>query len=175
MVKIIFACKKALHGIWVGLLRFQATLIVSASVICLLCMVAEVSFRHIKGIQLFGFEEVASAVSIWLYFPAAAYATHEGTHLSAEVYHLFLKTPKSESRWKAVISIITLGLACYVLTWSYDYFIWGLTMGEYIRIGGVVGSFPSVYSHAGIFVGCHLIVLYFAVEAIKHLRAGFKR
>lgn len=169
-------CRKALRGIWVGLLKIQIGLMLAGFLLTVSCVFIEVIFRYILlETQLFGFEELASAISVWIYFPAAAYATYEGTHLRAEITHLFLKTPQSEARWKAIISLITLGLACYVLIWSYYYFIWGLTMGEMIRIGGVIGSFPSVYSHSALFLGFNLVVLYFIVETIKHVRATFQK
>ena len=171
----IMGCRKVLHGIWVVLLKMQIVLLVCAFLVTLSCMLLEVIFRYILEIEIYGLEELASAVCIWVYFLGAAYATYEGTHLKADLAHLFIRTSQSEAIWKAVISIITLGLACYVMTWSYDYLIWGFTMGEYLRIGGAVGSFPSVYSHGGIFVGFILIVLYFTVESIRRLRTVFQK
>ena len=143
--------------------------------VCVILMLIEVIFRYVLTVQIYGLEELASAISVWLYFTAAAYATYEGTHLKAQVTHLFLKNPRVQARWNMATSIITLGLACYVLTWSYDYFIWGLTKGEYLRIGGVVGSFPSVYSHSALFLGFNLVVIYFILEAVKNLRAAFQK
>lgn len=167
---VLLYLKKILNGIWVSLLKIQVAIFITAFAVMLTCLFIEVIFRYILQWKVIGFEELASAIAVWLYFAAAAYGTYEGSHLKADLAGIMFKTPRSQATVKAVASLISLGVASYMLTWSYDYFIWGLTMGEYIRIGGTIGSFPAIYSQASIFFGFNLMVLYFLVEFVKNIK-----
>jgi TRAP-type C4-dicarboxylate transport system permease small subunit len=158
--------KKVALIFWNGLLFLQkAFMIVAGSLVTVLVFV-EVMLRYVFGSPLFGVEELVCLIAMWLYFIGASYGAYERSHIKAELVHLWFKTPRSHAFVSAISSLITLFLCLIMITWSYPYFIWGLSKGETSQ----ALLLPMVLSQSAVFFGSILMSLYFLAELVDHIR-----
>ena len=58
-----------------------------------------------------------------------------------------------------------------MVSWGYNYFVWGITQGERSRILFM----PMVLSQSSIFFGAILMFLYFATELVDMVRQAIER
>ena len=155
--------------IWNGLVSFQKWFIFIAGCAVSILVFIEVMLRYVFGSPLFGVEEMVCLIGVWLYFLGASYGAYERSHIKAELVHLFLKTPRSTAMINAISAFITLILSVVMVTWSYPYFIWGLTKGETSQ----ALLLPMVLSQSAIFFGALLMSFYFLAELIDHILESF--
>ena len=150
--------------IWKGLIYLQRMFMVVAGSIITLLVFIEVVLRYVLGSPLFGVEELICLIAMWLYFVGASYGAYERSHIKAELTHIWFKKPRSYALVKAISSLITFILSIIMISWTYPYFIWGLTKGETSQALLI----PMVLSQSAIFVGAILMSLYFLTELIDY-------
>jgi TRAP-type C4-dicarboxylate transport system permease small subunit len=151
--------------LWKGLVIAQKWFMIIAGTIVAVLVLVEVILRYVFGSPLFGVEEMVCLIAVWLYFIGAAYGAFERSHIKAELIHVWIKSPRKLAFIKAVAALITLGLACVMVSWSYPYLLWGIKRGETSQ----ALLLPMVYSQSAIFVGSVLMCLYFLTELIDHI------
>ncbi|GAI80820.1 unnamed protein product, partial [marine sediment metagenome] len=93
----------------------------------------EVVLRYVLGSPLFGVEELICLIAMWLYFIGASYGAYERSHIKAELIHIWFKKPRTYALIKAIGSLITFILSIIMISWTYPYFIWGITKGKLPR------------------------------------------
>jgi TRAP-type C4-dicarboxylate transport system permease small subunit len=150
--------------IWKGLIYLQRMFMVVAGSIITLLVFIEVVLRYVLGSPLFGVEELICLIAMWLYFVGASYGAYERSHIKAELTHIWFKKPRTYALIKAISSLITFILSIIMISWTYPYFIWGLTKGETSQALLI----PMVLSQSAIFVGAILMSLYFLTELIDY-------
>jgi TRAP-type C4-dicarboxylate transport system permease small subunit len=125
----------------------------------------EVFLRYVLGSPLFGVEELICFIGMWLYFIGASYGAYERSHIKAEVIHIWFKKPRSYALVNAISSLITFILSIIMITWTYPYFIWGITEGETSQ----ALLLPMVLSQSAIFFSAILMSFYFFTELIDYI------
>jgi len=151
--------------VWKGLIYLQRMFMVVAGSIITLLVFIEVVLRYVLGSPLFGVEELICLIAMWLYFVGASYGAYERSHIKAELIHIWFKRPRSYALVKAISSLITFILSIIMITWTYPYFIWGITEGETSQALLI----PMVLSQSAIFVGAILMSFYFLAELIDYI------
>jgi len=150
--------------IWNGLIYLQKIFMLVAGSIITALVFIEVVLRYVLGSPLFGVEELICLIAMWLYFIGASYGAYERSHIKAELVHIWFKKPRSHALVKAISSLITFILSIIMISWTYPYFIWGITKGETSQALLI----PMVLSQSAIFVGAILMSLYFLTELIDY-------
>lgn len=151
--------------IWNGLIHLQKIFMVVAGCMITVLVFVEVLLRYIFGSPLFGVEELICLIAMWLYFIGASYGAYERSHIKAELIHIWFKRPRSYALVRTISSVITFVLSIIMISWTYPYFIWGITKGETSQ----ALLLPMVLSQSAIFVSAILMSLYFFVELIDYL------
>ena len=72
--------------------------------------------RYLLHGEFYGAEELILAIAFWMYFIGAYVATHEDSHISADLFTGMLKTEKAKQYAKLVRLAISL-IAFVLLTW----------------------------------------------------------
>jgi len=151
--------------VWNGLIDLQKIFMLVAGSIITLLVFVEVVLRYVLGSPLFGVEELICLIAMWLYFIGASYGAYERSHIKAELIHIWIKRPRTYALVKALSSLITFILSIIMISWTYPYFIWGITKGETSQALLI----PMVLSQSAIFVGAILMSLYFLTELIDYI------
>ena len=151
--------------IWNGLIHFQKLFMVVAGCLITVLVFVEVLLRYVFGSPLFGIEELICLIAMWLYFIGASYGAYERSHIKAELIHIWFKRPRPYALVKAISSLITFVLSIIMISWTYPYFIWGITKGETSQ----ALLLPMVLSQSAIFFSTILMSLYFFVELIDYI------
>jgi len=139
-------------------------MVVAGCLITVLVFV-EVLLRYVFGSPLFGVEELICLIAMWLYFIGASYGAYERSHIKAELIYIWFKRPRSYALVRAISSLITFVLSIIMISWTYPYFIWGITKGETSQ----ALLLPMVLSQSAIFFSAISMSLYFFVELIDYI------
>jgi len=150
--------------VWNVLIHLQKIFMLVAGSIITVLVFVEVVLRYVFGSPLFGVEELICLIAMWLYFIGASYGAYERSHIKAELIHMWFKKPRTYALVKAISSLITFILSIIMISWTYPYFIWGITKGETSQALLI----PMVLSQSAIFVGAILMSLYFLTELIDY-------
>jgi len=157
--------------VWKGLIDLQKIFMLVAGSIITLLVFIEVVLRYVLGSPLFGVEELICLIAMWLYFIGASYGAYERSHIKAELIHIWFKKPRTYKLIKAISSLITFFLSIIMISWTYPYFIWGITKGETSQALLI----PMVLSQSAIFVGAILMSFYFLTELIDYILQSLGR
>ena len=159
--------KVARAAMWRGMDRLQQIMLILTSVFISTFMFVEVMLRYVFHKPVMGIEEIVPLGAFWLYFIGASYGSYKRTHIKAEVIEMMVKNPRTVAITRVVASFITFGLSLYLCKWGLDFFIYGLTQGQF----SATLFIPMVYSQSAVFFGMILMTFYFLIELIDRVRA----
>ena len=162
---------KTVHSV---ILNAQKGILVLVCAIVTVVIFLEVILRYAVKYPLIGLELIASDCAFWMYFIGASVATYEGSHIKAELINVVLRSPRVVALSRVVVSVIALGICCYVTIWAYDYFIWGIVKHELMPYFYL----PMVLFQSSIFFGHILMCFYFLigiVNSINHISGSLSR
>ena len=164
-----FRLRRAARVIWETPLRLELGGMVVLGTLLTALVVAEVLLRYFLHLPQLWVEEMCLYLLFWYYLLAAAYATHNRTHMKAGVVHIFLKDkPRVLDYLNVVITLMCLGLSCLLSAWSYQVFTWSLFAKPMPRT--IQLYLPLAYSQASLLVGFALMSLYFLEELVERVR-----
>jgi TRAP-type C4-dicarboxylate transport system permease small subunit len=159
--------KGARGTIWHGMDRLQQIVLIATSLFISVFMFVEVMLRYIFRKPIMGIEEILPLAAFWLYFIGASYGSYKRSHIKAEVVEMMVKNPRRVAVTRAVAGVITFGVGLYLCKWAFDFFIYGLTQGQF----SATLFIPMVYSQSAVFFGLILMTFYFLIELIDRVRA----
>jgi TRAP-type transport system small permease protein len=163
--------KKFILFLWNGLVSLQRWFIIIAGCIITLLVFIEVLLRYVFSSPLFGIEELIVFIAMWLYFIGASLGAHDRTHIKADVIHVWVKSARGMAIIHTINSVITVTLSAILVSWCYQYFLFGIQRGGQspaLRI-------PLVIPQSGVFVGAILMTLYFTVELVDNFRNAISK
>ncbi|MBR9865719.1 MAG: TRAP transporter small permease [Oceanospirillales bacterium] len=155
--------QNAFTSIHRGLLLIQRYVMGVTTVLISVLIFVQVFIRYFLDIPLYGVEEIAAYLAVWLYFIGAGYGIYRGNHISASVMDLVLLTSKSKDLFHAFVSIITLALICWMFSLCLDYLQWSIKRtpkSPELRL-------PLYYVHVGMVIGLGLMAFYSLFEVIR--------
>lgn len=155
--------QNALTSLHRGLLLIQRYVMGITTTIISVLIFVQVFIRYFLDIPLYGVEEIAAYLAVWLYFVGAGYGIYRGNHISASVMDLVLPTQESKDFFHVFVSIITLALICWMFSLCFDYLLWSIKRtpkSPELRL-------PLYYVHAAMVCGLGLMAFYSLIETIR--------
>jgi TRAP-type C4-dicarboxylate transport system permease small subunit len=134
----------------------------SAALITILVFV-QVFTRYVMQTSIFGIEDLASFVAVWLYFIGGSLGAWERRHISASLVDFVIKSDQG-SRWiKAFSATVTTVLSGWMTVWAFQYFMFTLQRGQMsLEIG-----LPMAYVTVAMPIGLALMTFYFLIETLE--------
>jgi len=130
----------------------------------------QVLLRYVFKAPLMGIEELLLFPTVWLYFIGGMNASLERSQIVARVLEVFVKKDKAIYLIRTIASVLSLGVACWLTYWGYDFLKYSL------RVDKVSPTLyiPTIYADALVFVGLVFMTFYTLLE-IFHNYAIFQR
>jgi TRAP-type C4-dicarboxylate transport system permease small subunit len=151
--------------LWTAKLALQRFVLAVTGALVTILIFVQVVTRYFLGESIFGIEEAASFLAIWLYFIGGAYGAYERGHISASLVDLIVPGDRARQAIKAFTSVLTVILAGWMTVWASSYFLLSLQRGPMsLELGIQLG-----WVHAAIPLGLILMTFYFAVELLEDL------
>ncbi|MCX2721216.1 TRAP transporter small permease [Roseibium salinum] len=134
--------------------------------ICCLSVTAlifiQVFTRYVLHTSIFGIEDLASFVAVWLYFLGGSLGAWERGHISASLVDLIVTSPQRRLWINAAAAFITTALCAWMTKWAFDYFMFTLTRHKMSLELGL----PMAYVTVVMPLCLALMTFYFLVEAL---------
>lgn len=158
--------RRLLRASWTGLLGFQKWVMFLSCAAIIVGLFAEVLFRYVFRTSIFGLNELVLIPAIWMYFMGASYAAHQGSHISANVLQVYLKSERAKATLRLVIAVISVVLGVIFTYWASYYVL------DSFQRGGTTSIFdlPLIIPQSAVVVGFVLMVLYTVVDLLKAVR-----
>ena len=144
-------------------LTLQKGILIVASLFLVIDVFAEVLLRYVFKHPIFGTDELASLVAVWVYFIGAAYATQTRTHIEGSFVSAFVKKQVVVDSVRLVVLIFTLIICVMFAYMSYDWCIW--TIENNVQTTSLF--FPTIYGEIAMLIGAILMIIYFSIEVVE--------
>ncbi len=112
--------------------------------------------RAVMGKPVFGLEELVLLGAMWLYMLGAVLASRDRSHLTADFIEVMFKNPKTIQAFRIVAALISLVMAIFFASWSYDLLYWAVIKGQ----SSTVLKIPWYLSQSSLFVASILFIFY---------------
>jgi TRAP-type C4-dicarboxylate transport system permease small subunit len=158
-------------AVWNAKLRLQRVLLLFCGALLTGLVAVQVFTRYVLGISIFGIEELASFVAVYLYFIGASHGAWERGHISASLVDLVLPPGRPRETAAVFSSLVTVVLSGWMSLWAWQYLAFTARRGSMSLETGI----PMVWVHAIMPLGLSLMTLYFLVELLDRwarLREG---
>ena len=123
--------------------------------------------RSMLNTPMFGLEELILFSVMWLYMLGAVLASQERSHLSADFVSVMCKSPRIRAASQWLATAISLAMALFFVSWSYDLLAWGLKKQQ----STPVFQLPMYLSQGSLFVASLLFVFYLSRDFVLDTRA----
>jgi TRAP-type transport system small permease protein len=162
------------YPLWSAKLAIQRFILAATGAIVTLLVFVQVVTRYFFAESIFGIEEAATFLAIWLYFVGGAYGAYDRGHISASLVDLVVPRQQARHAVKAFTGALTVMLSAWMTLWATRYFLLTLQRGAMSLELGI----EMAWVHAAIPIGLVLMTFYFALELLEDLgkaRAGAGR
>jgi TRAP-type C4-dicarboxylate transport system permease small subunit len=163
--------KRIILFFWNGLVSLQRWFLIIGGCLITILVFIEVLLRYVFESPLFGIEELIVFIAMGLYFIGASLGAYERSHIKADVVHVWVKSMRGMAIIHTVNSVITVTLSAIMVSWCYDYFIFGIQKGgesPALRL-------PLVVPQSAVFLGAILMTVYFFVELVDNFRNAISK
>jgi len=139
--------------------RILKTIIVISQIAFTMIIGFSVVFRFMNK-DLYGNEEFVLIFAFWLYMMGGAYGSFERSHIQADIVKELMANEKIKGVLTFIASTVQL-VVCLVITyWSWNYFVWGITM----RARSIAWKIPMVIPQSAILIGFFLMSIYAVID-----------
>ncbi len=148
--------------------RILKTIIVLSQIAFTMIIGLSVVYRFMNK-DLYGNEEFVLIFAFWLYMMGGAYGSFERSHIQADIVKELVANEKIKRVLTLIASIVQL-VTCLVITyWSWNYFVWGITM----RARSIAWKIPMVIPQSAILVGFFLMSIYSVIDFSQETKKFF--
>ena len=159
---------KTINDIFIKISEYIACIL--SGIVCVM-IVWWAAKRYLLHGEFYGAEELILAIAFWMYFIGAYVATHEDSHISADLFTGMLKTEKGKKY--AMLVRLTISLVAFVLlTWlAYEFVVFDIVRNKIT----VMYRFPQVYIHIILPISFGLSCLYTVahmIDTVIAIRTG---
>lgn len=123
--------------------------------------------RIVIGSPMFGLEELVLLCVMWLYMLGAILASRERAHLAADFILVITKNVRIISFMNLLATVISLIIAIFFITWSYDLLVWGIQK----RQETPVFNFPWYFSQGSLFFASLFMVFYLLRDTVNDFQS----
>lgn len=155
----------ALHGLWRAKIVLQRVFVTLVGLILALMICVQVVARYFFSTAIFGIEEVACYLAIWLYFIGAALGAEQREHMSASLVDVMLRNQTMKKALKVFTCVVSVVLGAWMTLWSYELAAWSI---EFNMMSTEI-NLPVGLAQVAMPIGLGLMTLYFAVELIEYI------
>ncbi|WP_281985420.1 TRAP transporter small permease [Thalassorhabdomicrobium marinisediminis] len=127
----------------------------------------QVVVRYFFDFPLFGVEEIAAYLAVWLYFIGSAYGAYKDNHISASVMDLFVSKERGRNIVGIIVALVSIVISAYTFWICTKYFQWSLQRvpkSPELKI-------PLGYTYVSMVIGLGLMVFYYLIELVLRVRA----
>jgi TRAP-type C4-dicarboxylate transport system permease small subunit len=154
-----------LRVLWQAKIHLQRAFVVITGLILMALICVQVAARYFFNTAIFGIEEVASYLAVWLYFIGSAIGAEQREHMSASLMDLVLRTEQSKRILKIFVGVISVVLCTWMTMWAYELAAWSIDLG----MRSTETNVPVGLVQLAIPIGLGLMTLYFFFELIENL------
>ncbi len=152
--------------------NFFAIICFSASITLMVLISAATFIRYILQGDLYGYDEWAKLVAMWLYFMGAAYGAYNESHVSADLVVAYIREGIVRRSLIVLKDIISVGVCALYLWYGYDFLVfayWG-PLGTRVAIPmTAVWRIPMWIYNLAIFSGLAFMTFYFIKYLLRDL------
>lgn len=151
---------------WNIKLGLQRLVLLLCGALLTILITVQVFTRYVLGISIFGIEELASFIAVYMYFIGASHGAWERGHISASLVDLVFGEGRVREAITLLANLITVILAAWMTVWAWQYLAFTIERGTMSLEVGI----SLVWVHGIMPVGLSLMTLYFAVELMDNWR-----
>lgn len=155
--------KKQLHVAARALLAAQRWILFICCALVVIGLFAQVILRYVLGTTILGLNELILIPTIWMYFIGASYASAEGTHISADILQVYLRSNRAKLVVRTIVSTISLAVGLILSWWACLYIQHSLDRPGTTPVFGL----PLIIVQVAVIVGFILMTFYTAVELYR--------
>ena len=144
-------------------IAIQRWILILAGAALVLDVFAEVVLRYVMRHFLFGTDELAAMIAVWVYFFGAAHATHTRTHIEGGIVITIIKQQVSRYKIRFAVLIVTMIMGVVFTYMAYEWCHWTVTEG----ITTTSLLMPTIYGEVAMLIGAVLMEVYFGIEAAE--------
>ena len=156
---------KALRVLWQAKIVLQRVLVTFLGLALALMICVQVVARYFFNTAIFGIEEVACYLAIWLYFIGASLGAEQREHMSASLVDVMLSNETAKKLLKVFTCVVSVVLAGWMTVWAYELAAWSIEFG----MMSTEINLPVGIAQIAMPIGLGLMTLYFLVELIEHI------
>jgi TRAP-type C4-dicarboxylate transport system permease small subunit len=149
--------------LWRAKVALQRLLLVVSGMIITLLIFVQVVSRYVFETAIFGIEEIACYVAVWLYFLGASVGAEQRGHMSASLVELLLRGEVAQRVIRLLVCSLSVLLCGWMTVWAWGLANWSLKLGMMSTEINV----PVGYAQLAMPVGLGLMTLYFLAELIE--------
>lgn len=161
---------RVLKWLWQMKLALQRLVVVLSGLAITILIFVQVTSRYVFQTAIFGIEEIACYVAVWLYFLGAAVGAEQRGHMSASLVELVLRGETARRVIRLLVCTLSVVLCAWMTMWAWSLAKWSLQLGMMSTEINV----PVGYAQLAMPVGLALMTLYFFVELVE-LIVNWKR
>lgn len=114
--------------LWFG--RVARGLLALGGAMLMIALVLQVALRYLFQAPLFGVEELARTIAMWLYFIGSAYALVLGDHICSDIRDLLSLSPRVVRTLDIAIAVLTVAGSMLIAWYAGGYAWWVYQSGE---------------------------------------------
>jgi len=144
---------------------FDNVMFISSGLVCVLIVVGAV-MRYILKKDFYGSEEVILLIAFWMYFIGSAFATHEGSQISADLISSSLGNERHKIILKVAQRFIELILFGVLTWWAFRFGKFSIETGQKTQVYKI----PMIASLSSVLLSFVLSMLYSAINIYKDIK-----
>jgi TRAP-type C4-dicarboxylate transport system permease small subunit len=157
--------KSSWYRVWMFKIHMQRAMLSISGLSLTILIFTQVVSRYVFNTAIFGIEELASCIAVWMYFIGCSVGAEQKEHISASLADMFINTPKGKKIHEITICIINIIIAGWMTVWAWQLTSWTLkfnmTSTELnIGIGYIQLAMP---------IGLGLMTFYFLADLIQKI------
>ncbi len=147
-------------------ITLQKWIIIIASAALVIDIFIEVLLRYVFKHPIFGTDELASMIAVWVYFIGAAHATHTRIHIEGGFVSAVIKKQSHRDIIRFAVLIVTLMVGLIFAYMSFEWCLWTVEN----KVATTSLFFPKIYGDVAMLIGALLMIVYFSIEAVETLQ-----
>ena len=153
---------KKIHDLMVKF--FNNIMFVSSGLVCVLIVIGAF-MRYVLKKDFYGSEEIILLIAFWMYFIGSAFATYEGSQISADLLTSSLKTEKKKIMLKIIQEIISFFLFALLTWWTFKFNKFSFEIGQKTQVYKI----PMIASLSSILFSFILSTIYTAINIGRNI------
>lgn len=152
--------KKQLRIAAESLLGLQRWILFICCALVVVGLFVQVVLRYLLGTTVLGLNELILIPAIWMYFIGASYASAQGTHISADVLQVYLRSDRIKQIVQVIVNTVSLAVGLVLSWWACLYIQHSLDRPGATPVFGL----PLIVVQSAVVVGFVLMTCYTAAH-----------